>query len=94
MRKYSTRKDIITSQLASNTFHINNGFGAKYVGLMMGMLGMQYSRSYGDNVFGTSSTHALLVDNNTSVAFSVAHTAMCYSKEHKNERKTNGDTRK
>ena len=77
--KERTCQDISMSQLAANTSHINNGFGAHNVGVMMGMLRVQYSGSFGENLFSTSSTHPLPVDNNMDVALSVAHTAMNYS---------------
>ena len=51
MRKERTRQDTIMSQLAANIDHINNGFGSQNVGVIMGMLGIQYSGSYGENVF-------------------------------------------
>ena len=51
MRKERTRQDTIMSQLAANIDHINNKFGYQNVGVMMGMLGIQYSGSYGENVF-------------------------------------------
>ena len=56
------------SQLAANTDHINNGFGAQNVRVMMGIPGVQYSGSYGANLFGTISTHTPPVDNDTTVA--------------------------
>ena len=77
MRKKRTCQDIRAGQLESNTAYINNGFGAQNVGMMRGMSGVQYSGSYGANLFGTSSARAVLVDNDTAVVFSVAHTAMC-----------------
>ena len=67
------------SQLASNIAHINKIFGAQNLGVMMGMLFVQYSGSYGANCFGTSSTHALSIDNNTDFLLLVAHTALHYS---------------
>ena len=79
-------------QLAANTAHINNGFGYQNVGVIMGMSGVQYSGSYGANVFGTSITHAPLVDNYTAIALSVSHTDLHYSEEQQNYRTTNGST--
>ena len=63
-------------QLAANTAHINNGFGSHTVGVMVGMSGVQYSESYGANLFGTSSTHATPVDDDTDFSLSVSHTAL------------------
>ena len=65
-------------KLSANTSHINNGFGDQNVGVMMGMAGMQFSGFYGANLFGTIRTYAPLVDNDTSVAFLVAHTDLNY----------------
>ena len=45
----------------------------------MVMSGVQYSGSYGANVFVTISIHALPVDNDTYVALSVAHIDLNYS---------------
>ena len=66
------------SQLAANTSHINNVFGSHNLGVMMGMLGVQYSGSYGANYFGTSITHAPQVYNDTDVVLSGAHTSINY----------------
>ena len=64
------------SQVAYNIDHINNRFVDHNVGAMMGMPVAQYSGSYGENLFNTSSTHAPPVDNSMAVALSVAYTAM------------------
>ena len=56
------------------------------------MSGVQYNGSYGVNLTGTISTNSPPVDDNTSVALSVAHNALCYSAEHQNDRTTNGST--
>ena len=56
----------------------------------MGMLVVQCSGSYGENLFGTSSTHAPSVDKNTAVALSVAHIALNYLSEKQNHSTTNG----
>ena len=45
-------------------------------------------------MFDTSITRAAPVDNDTAVAFSVAHTALCYSSEQNNYWTTNGCTNK
>ena len=66
-------------KLSSNTVHINNRFGSQNVGVVMDMSGVQYSGSYGVNLFGAISTHAPPVDNNRDVTFSVAHNALYYS---------------
>ena len=79
-------------RLAANTAHINNGFWYHNVGVIMGMSGVQYSGSYGTNLFGTSSTYAPPVDNYTAIAFSVSHTDLNYSEEQNNYRTTNGIT--
>ena len=78
MIKYKTFKDIIMSQLASDTAHINNIFGAHNIGVIMGILGVQYSGSYGADFFGTISSHAPLVDNSMAVSLTVANTDMYY----------------
>ena len=67
--------------------------GTRHVGVMTDMSGMQYSVSYGENFFCTSSAHAPLVDKNTAVELSVSHTAMPYLEEHYNDRTTNVSTR-
>ena len=82
------------SQLASNIAHIKKIFGSQNVGVIMGMSDVQYSWYYGDNFFGTSSTHAPLVDNNTAVALTASHTALHYSEQQKYDRTTNRRTRK
>ena len=69
MIKDRAHQETRMKQLASNTDHINNRFGAQIVGLMMGISGVKYSGSYGANLFGTSSTHAAPLNNNTAVAF-------------------------
>ena len=79
-------------QLSANTAHINNRFGDHNVGVAMGMLGVKYSGYYGDNLFRTGSTHAMPVDNDMDVAFSVTHTALNYSAEHQNGRMNNRST--
>ena len=58
----------------------------------MGISGVQYSASYGANLFGTFSTHARLVDNYIAISLSVAHTALYFSAEPQNDRMTNGIT--
>ena len=58
-------------QLVTNSDHINNGFGAQNTGVMMGISGVQYSGSYGANLFGAISIHTLLIENDMSVALSV-----------------------
>ena len=42
------------------------------------MSDVQYSGSYGANLFGTGSTNDLLIENNMAVALSVVHTALNY----------------
>ena len=79
-------------QLSADTSHINNGFGDQNVGGKWVLIGMQYSGSYGDNLFGARSTHDPMVNIDTTVAFSVAYNALNYSKEYKNDRTTNGST--
>ena len=81
-------------QLAGSTYHINKLFGARNVGVMMVMLGVQFSGSYQANLFGTSSTCDVPVDNNTAVALSVVHTSLCYLSEQNNSRMSNGSTHK
>ena len=76
MIKERTLQDIRTSQLAGNISHINNRFGYHNVGLIMGMTGMQYSGSYGDNFFGTNITRYAPVDKDMNVSFSVVHIAL------------------
>ena len=56
------------------------------------MSGVQYSGSYGENLFDTRSTYSPLVDNDMAVSLAVAHTAMQYSGEHHNDRTNNGIT--
>ena len=60
----------------------------------MGMSDVHYIWSYGEIFFGTSSTHALLVDNDTAIELSASHTALHYSAHHKRDRTTNRRTRK
>ena len=79
-------------QLSAKTNHINNGFGAHNVGAKMGISGVQYSGSYGANLFVTISTHTLSVNKDTSFALSVAHNDLQYSPENYNDRTTNGST--
>ena len=66
--KERTLKYIIRRKLASNTYHINNRFGYQNLGVMMGMSGVQYSGSYGANLFSARSAHATPVDNSAAVA--------------------------
>ena len=56
------------SKLSVNTAHINNGFVSQNLGVMMGMLGVQYSGFYGENLCSKSSTCSAPVDNNMAVA--------------------------
>ena len=79
-------------QLAPNIANINNGFGAHNVGVMMGMLGVQYSEPYGSNCFVTISTLVPLVYNSTDASLSVANTALHYSAELHNDIMTNERT--
>ena len=79
IRKDSTHKDTRMIQLSGSTSHINSLFGAYNVGVVLVMSCVQYSGSYGDNLFGTSSTCAVLVDNNTYISLSVSRTALNYS---------------
>ena len=55
-------------QLEVDTAHINNGFGAQNVGVMMGVPGVQYSGSYGGDLYVTISTCAPLIYNYIYVA--------------------------
>ena len=50
IRKERTCQDIRMSQLSVIKNHINDGFGAQNVGVIMSMSGVQYSGSYGVNV--------------------------------------------
>ena len=77
--KYSIKKTceyIIITLLSDKKAHINNVFGSHIVWVMMGMSGVQYSGSYGENVLDTKSTHALLVDNYIDFACLSAHNAL------------------
>ena len=56
------------------------------------MSAVQYSGSYEDNLFGTSSACAAPVDNNKYVGFSVADNTMSYASQHYNYRMTNRST--
>ena len=60
----------------------------------MGISGVQYSGSYGDNLFDTRSTRAAPVDNDTDFALSVAHTDLGYSAYKHNNIMAKGRTRK
>ena len=64
-------------QLGADEAHINNAFGSQNVVEIMGMSGVQYSRSYG--FLCTRSTHTPLADNNMDVEFSVSHSDQHYS---------------
>ena len=66
------------SQLSADKSHINNGFVYNNIGVTIGMSCVKYSGSYGAILFGTRRIHASMVDNDTAVAFSVAHTALYY----------------
>ena len=66
-------------RLEANTDNINNGYGDNKVGVMMGILGVQYSVSYEENLFYTSSMYAPLVDNDKDFALSVAHNDLYHS---------------
>ena len=58
----------------------------------MGTSGVQYSESYGENCFGTSSTYAPMIDDSSAVALSVAHTALRSLAEQQNDRTANEST--
>ena len=92
IRKERTCQDIIMSQLAADTAHINNTFGSQNLWMMMGMSGVQYSGFYGANFSSISSTHAPLVDNEITGTLSFSHTALHYSVKQNNYNKTNGIT--
>ena len=62
--------------LSAYTAHVNNWFGVQNVGGVMDMSGVQYSGSYGENLFDTRSTYSPLVDNDMAVSLAVAHTAL------------------
>ena len=94
IRKEKTHQYIRTIQLEGRTAHINDGFGSHNRGVVMGMLGIQYSGSYGANLFSTSSTCSTPVDNDTDVALSVAHSALRCLAKYQNARTTNGSTHK
>ena len=81
-------------QLAGSTDHINKLSGARNVGVMVVMSGVQLSGSYQANLFGTSSTCDVPVDKNIAVALSVVYTSLCYLSEQNNSRMSNGSTHK
>ena len=90
--KYSTCQDIRMLQLSAYTARANKIFRAHNVGGMLGISGVQYSASCEANLFGTSRTHARLVDKYIAISLSVAHTALYFSAEPQNDRMTNGIT--